>query len=433
MNHSLINAKVLGNSQLPEEIITLIHHYSKGRIDDAQMTNWLKAVCEHGMSHEETFAVVEAMMSSGSKMDFSHIEGFKCDKHSTGGVGDKVSLILGPLMAAAGLVIPMISGRSLGHTGGTLDKLESIPGYRTDLSIKKFRKVVEKVGISMVGQTNDICPADKKMYALRDKTNTVKSVPLICGSIMSKKIAEGIEGLILDIKVGNGAFMQTMDEARELGQKMVEIGKHFGIKTDVVFTNMNQPLGREAGLWNEVLEVVNCLKGNGPDDLMEVVYELGNHLLIQSGKTDSKGDGLELQKNLIRNGSALDKLKEMVNDQSGDSTALDNIDSLHQPNYKKEISATGDGFITRMDTLSLGTLVNSLTIFGETENRIVDNSGGIRFVKKLGNPVQTGDTIAVCFGRNESKVESVSGQFNRHIQISETTPPPPEVILGELI
>jgi|TARA_B100000315_G_scaffold260335_1_gene320936 pyrimidine-nucleoside phosphorylase len=432
MNHSLINAKVLGINQSPEEIITLIHHYSEGQIDDAEMTSWLKAVCEHGMSHEETFAVVEAMVSSGSKMGLSHINRFKCDKHSTGGVGDKVSLILGPLMAAAGLVIPMISGRSLGHTGGTLDKLESIPGYRTDLSIKKFLEVVEKVGISMVGQTDDICPADKKMYALRDRTNTVKSVPLICGSIMSKKIAEGIEGLVLDIKVGNGAFMQTIEEARELGQKMIEIGKHFGIKTDVIFTNMNQPLGREAGLWNEVKEAVYCLKGNGPDDLMEVVYELGNHLLIQSGKTDSKEDGLELQKNLILNGSALNKLKEMVERHSGDSTALDDIDSLHQPKFKKEISATGDGFITHMDTLSLGKLVNSLTIYSDTENRIVDNSGGIRFIKKLGDPVQTGDTIAVCFGNNESKVESVSGTLIRHIQINETNTTPPEIILGEL-
>ena len=277
----------------------IIWEYSHQQISDKDMTKLLKAIYKNGMTRKEIFALTESMIDSGEKMDFTFLNKYVADKHSTGGVGDKVSIILGPLMAAAGMAIPMISGRSLGHTGGTLDKLETIPGYKTNISLDKFRRNVNDIGISMIGQTEEICPADKKMYALRDVTGTVASIPLICGSIMSKKIAEGIEGLVMDIKIGNGAFMKTIEEGKELAELIQDIGKNFNLQCDIVFTSMDQPLGNHAGLWCEVKESIDCLRNEGCNDTMEVTFALGAKLLLQSQIAKDQDDALNMQQDLI--------------------------------------------------------------------------------------------------------------------------------------
>ena len=279
----------------------IIWEYSHQQISDKDMTKLLKAIYKNGMTRKEIFALTESMIDSGEKMDFTFLNKYVADKHSTGGVGDKVSSILGPLMAAAGMAIPMISGRSLGHTGGTLDKLETIPGYKKNISLDKFRRNVNDIGISMIGQTEEICPADKKMYALRDVTGTVASIPLICGSIMSKKIAEGIEGLVMDIKIGNGAFMKSIEEGKELAKLIHDIGKNFNLQCDIVFTSMDQPLGNHAGLWCEVKESIDCLRNEGCNDTMEVTFALGTKLLLQSQIAKDQDDALNIQEDLCDN------------------------------------------------------------------------------------------------------------------------------------
>jgi len=269
----LIAKKQSGEALSRRELSPFLSAFVDGSIPDSDMVTFLNAVYNNGMTEEEIYILVELMIESGEKVDFSHLNSFPADKHSTGGVGDKVSLVLAPILATLGLSIPMISGRSLGHTGGTLDKLESIAGFKTDLSLDDFKTQVKKIGVCLIGQTHEICPADKRMYALRDVTHTIDSIPLICGSIMSKKIAEGIRGLVLDIKVGNGAFMKSIPKAKYLGEMMKKIGQKFGVKTEVVYTSMNQPLGRFAGNWCEVKESVACLQGHGPKDTMKVVFE----------------------------------------------------------------------------------------------------------------------------------------------------------------
>lgn len=424
----LVEAKRSGYTHTPDEIKFLIHDYSHGEVSDSEMTAWMKTVYTYGMSDEETLALVDAMITSGEMMDFSHLPNFVADKHSTGGVGDKVSLILGPLMAEAGLAIPMISGRSLGHTGGTLDKLESIPGFRTDLSIDEFRNMVERVGISMIGQTDEICPADKKMYALRDAIGITKSIPFICGSIMSKKIAEGIQGLVLDIKVGNGAFMKTVAEARELGEKLVMVGRQFGISVEVIFSDMNQPLGFDAGLWIEIQESILALQGEGPEDLMEVTFELGGSLLKQAGMASTKEEARDIQTSLIQNGSAFQKFVEMVEAHHGDSSSLKNPNDYSKATYVSNVNADRTGFISAMDTLEIGRIVNSLTIVKSGRNRELDIAGGIRFEKKLGNEVRPGDTLAVCSGGDQKRVEEAVLRLSSAIRIGEKPIVPPKLL-----
>ncbi|MFQ6614308.1 MAG: thymidine phosphorylase, partial [Fidelibacterota bacterium] len=286
----LIIRKRSGEALTPDELQVFIAGFLNQSIPDYQMAALLMAIFFRGMDPDETIALTQVMIDSGERMNFGDLPAFPADKHSTGGVGDKISLILGPLLAAAGLAIPMISGRSLGHTGGTLDKLESIPGFNVNQSLSDFRRLVETVGIGMIGQTGEICPADQRMYALRDVTGTVESVPLIGSSIMSKKIAEGIRGLVIDLKTGSGAFMKTLQAGRALGKVLQTLGAAFGVRTDVVYTNMNQPLGRFAGVWCEVLESVTVLNGGGPEDTRNLTLELGARLMIQAGiaaETDS--------------------------------------------------------------------------------------------------------------------------------------------------
>ena len=381
------------------------------------MTTWLIAVFQNGMSHEETLEYTKVMLNSGITLDFSHLNGLVLDKHSTGGVGDKVSIILAPLLASCGLYIPMLAGRGLGHTQGTIDKLEAIPGYKTALSLTDFQQIVEKVGVSIMEQTEEICPADRKIYALRDVTNTVASFPLICGSIMSKKIAEGIQGLVLDIKVGNGAFMKTISEAKELGELLKTVGELYGLKVSICLTDMNQPLGNTAGLWCEVLESIECLKGNGLDDLMAVVYHLGESALTLV-EVDYPMEKLE---SAISDGSAWGKFRQMVTVQGGFPESLGNPET-NEPLVRDKVLAKMNGYITTMNTLELGKALIQLGTGRKNKNDHLDYTAGIHFYKKTGDIVNKGEAWAEIFCSNPDKLEAGSAIVNNTIQIETEKP-----------
>jgi pyrimidine-nucleoside phosphorylase len=399
----LVQLKINGETIPQTELALFINAYVDEKIHDDEMTPFLKAVHAHGMTDEETIILTDIMLNSGDRLAFSNIDAYVADKHSTGGVGDKVSMVLGPIMAAAGLAIPMLTGRSLGHTGGTTDKLETIPGFQTSLTLDQFKANVETHGISIMGQTESICPADRKMYALRDVTDTIDSIPLICGSIMSKKIAEGIQGLVLDIKTGNGAFMKTIDQARSLGQILQKVGEAFHVKTDVVYSSMNQPLGRTAGLWCEMDESIAALKGDGAKDFMDVVFELGSKLLVQAGIIRGETAAVSMQENLIQSGKAYDKFEEMVSVQGGD---LSQIKQLHQPKFELIVSAKSSGYVESMDTLNIGWAAVELGCGRREKDDILDPTAGVEFMAKIGNKVQKGDPLFRCFNSNENKLNS---------------------------
>ena len=399
----LVQLKINGETIPQTELASFINAYVDEKIHDDEMTPFLKAVHAHGMTDKETIILTDIMLNSGDRLAFSNMDAYVADKHSTGGVGDKVSMVLGPIMAAAGLAIPMLTGRSLGHTGGTTDKLETIPGFQTSLTLDQFKANVETHGICIMGQTESICPADRKMYALRDVTDTIDSIPLICGSIMSKKIAEGIQGLVLDIKTGNGAFMKTIDQARSLGQILQKVGEAFHVKTDVVYSSMNQPLGRTAGLWCEMDESIAALKGDGAKDLMDVVFELGSKLLVQAGIIRGETAAISMQENLIQSGKAYDKFEEMVSVQGGD---LSQIKQLHQPKFELIVSAKSSGYVESMDTLNIGWAAVELGCGRRKKDDILDPTAGIEFMAKIGNKVQKGDPLFRCFNSNENKLNS---------------------------
>jgi len=416
----IIKQKRNGNEISHVQIKNFINGYVKDEIPEYQMSALLMAIFFNGMTDTEISALVDVMLNSGKKMDFTHSANYIADKHSTGGVGDKVSIILGPLLAAAGISIPMLSGRSLGHTGGTLDKLETIPGFKVDINLDDFRKQVDSIGIAMIGQTKDICPADRRMYALRDVTGTVESIPLISGSIMSKKIAEGISGLVLDVKTGNGAFMKNIDEARKLGRSLARIGKSFNINTDVVYTSMDQPLGKTAGLWCEMQESIDGLKGNGPDDTMQVTYELGTKLILQAGLSKTQSEAIALQKKLISNGKAYDKFVEMVEYQGGNSQDLENYNQLHQPKFSKSLIANKSGYIQSMDTYKIGLATVELGCGRKKTTDKVDPTAGIQFNYKIGDKVTDGDTVFRLFNSDKIKLESAFNVLKNCFVIGKT-------------
>jgi len=399
----LVQRKISGGAIPQTEMASFINAYVNEKIGDDEMTPFLKAVHAHGMTDEETIILTDIMLNSGDRLVFSNMDAYVADKHSTGGVGDKVSIVLGPIMAAAGLAIPMLTGRSLGHTGGTTDKLETIPGFQTSLTLDQFKANVETHGICIMGQTESICPADRKIYALRDVTDTIDSIPLICGSIMSKKIAEGIQGLVLDIKTGNGAFMKTIDQAQSLGKTLQKVGEAFHVKTDVVYSSMNQPLGRTAGLWCEMDESIAALKGDGAKDLMDVVFELGSKLLVQAGIIRGETAAVSIQENLIQSGKAYDKFEEMVSVQGGD---LSQIKQLHPPKFELIVSAKSSGYVESMDTLNIGWAAVELGCGRRQKDDILDPTAGIEFMAKIGDKVQKGDPLFRCFNSNENKLNS---------------------------
>lgn len=399
----LVQRKISGEAIPQTEMASFINAYVDEKIGDDEMTPFLKAVHAHGMTDEETIILTDIMLNSGDRLVFSNMDAYVADKHSTGGVGDKVSIVLGPIMAAAGLAIPMLTGRSLGHTGGTTDKLETIPGFQTSLTLDQFKANVETHGICIMGQTESICPADRKIYALRDVTDTIDSIPLICGSIMSKKIAEGIQGLVLDIKTGNGAFMKTIDQAQSLGKTLQKVGEAFHVKTDVVYSSMNQPLGQTAGLWCEMDESIAALKGDGAKDLMDVVFELGSKLLVQAGIIRGETAAVSIQENLIQSGKAYDKFEEMVSVQGGD---LSQIKQLHPPKFEFIVSAKSSGYVESMDTLNIGWAAVELGCGRRQKDDILDPTAGIEFMAKIGDKVQKGDPLFRCFNSNENKLNS---------------------------
>ena len=409
-----IDLKSNGKPIPDEDLKLLIKSFVQNEIDDKSMTEFLKAVKTYGMTKEETISLTEAMLHSGERIKFTEIDAYVSDKHSTGGVGDKVSLILGPILAASGQAIPMLAGRSLAHTGGTIDKLETIPGFQTNLSTNDFKNNVQETGICIMSQTNSICPADKKMYALRDITDTIDSVPLICGSIMSKKIAEVIDGLVLDIKIGNGAFMKTINQGMDLGNALQSIGEAFGIKTEIVYSSMNHPLGKTAGMWCEVNESIEALKGNASQDLMDVVFELGSKLIVQAGISNSYTTAVSIQKDLISSGKAYNKFEEMVNQQGGH---LNKANEINSPKHEKTIFANDDGFIEAMDTLSIGWATVELGCGRKTKFDILDPTAGIEFYCKIGDHVEKGDPIFRCFNSNNEKLLSGLELLNNSIRI----------------
>lgn len=415
-NQSILSSK---------EIDFLVSSYSNNQITDEIMTEFLKAVKDNGMNMDETISLTKTMIDSGEKMDFSHLNSYVADKHSTGGVGDKVSLILGPLMASLGITIPMIAGRSLGHTGGTIDKLETIPGFKTDLSIQEFKNCIEKIGLCIMSQTDSICPADKKMYALRDVTNTIDSMPLICGSIMSKKIAEGIRGLVLDIKIGNGAFMKNLKDGKDLASKLMKVGGAFNVSTDVIFSNMDQPLGRTAGMWCEVNESINAMNGEGAEDLMNVVYNLGTKMLLQAKIVKSATEARQIQIENIRNGKALKKFQQMVKNQSGQ---IDLGPKINNPSYSHEVVSEHDGYVSSFDTTAIGWALVELGCGRKKSGDVLDNSAGIEFYAKVGEKIKKGEAIFRCFGSRKSKLKNAVNLIENTFCISDEKVKKPEPI-----
>jgi pyrimidine-nucleoside phosphorylase len=400
----LIRKKRNGEKLSGEEIKYLIDGYTKKKIPDYQFSALLMAIVLNGMSKEETSALTEAMLHSGKVVDLSSIKGVKVDKHSTGGVGDKTSLILAPIAAAAGVLVPMISGRGLGHTGGTLDKLESIPGFRTDLSLTKYKSVLKKCGAVLIGQTEDIAPADKLIYSLRDVTATVESIPLITSSIMSKKLAEGIDGLVFDIKTGSGAFMSKLEDAKELGSSLIHTAKSFKKKAIGFITDMNQPLGNYIGNWLEVYESIGVLKGEVKGELLELSKTLSGAMIFLAGKAKSIEEGKEISQQLIDNGKAYEKFLEIVKLQGGDISYLEMPEKYPKAKVVKKIISKKSGYIKKIDTYNIGMAALELGAGRKTKEDKIDPSAGIIFNVKIGDYVKNGQTIAFLHTSSHNKV-----------------------------
>jgi pyrimidine-nucleoside phosphorylase len=423
----LIRKKREGGSLSEEELRYLISSYVEGSVPDYQMSAFLMACYFRGMNSEEMLTFTRLMLHSGEVVDLSEIPDIKVDKHSTGGVGDKVSLILAPMVAACGVPVPMISGRGLGHTGGTLDKLESIPGFRTNLSISEYKRVIREIGVVMIGQTKEIAPADKKMYALRDVTATIECIPLIAGSIMSKKLAEGIDALVLDIKTGRGAFMQTYERSLELAKTLVGIGIGFGKETMGFITNMNQPLGIAIGNWLEVVESVECLRGttgnnDASSDLMEVTYVLSGAMVHLGGKAKSIEEGIKKCRKAIEDGSAYQKFLGLVRAQGGDVDAIENLDRYPLPAFALEAKSSEDGYVGEIDSFELGMTSISLGAGREKIEDAIDMKAGILLKKKVGDSVDIGDTLAVFYTDRENVLGSARERIAKSFKISSAKP-----------
>lgn len=395
----------------------LIGGYLHGSIPEYQMSAFLMAAYFKGMNFEETTVFTDIMLNSGTVIDLSMVHGKKVDKHSTGGVGDKVSLILAPMVAACGVPVPMISGRGLGHTGGTLDKLEAITGFRTDLSIEEYRSVIADLGLVMIGQTAEIAPADKRLYALRDVTGTVESIPLIAGSIMSKKLAEGIDALVLDVKTGRGAFMQSDEDAIALATTLIAVGEQFGKKTIALLTDMSQPLGFAIGNWLEVVECIECMQGREIEDLMEVTYALGGAMVMLGGKAVTIEEGMETCREAIRSGKAFTKFQELVVRQGGDVSLLSQPETYQRSTYSAEVRATSSGSIESIDALELGLVGIALGAGRMRVDEVIDPRAGILLKKKVGDSVSPGEPLAVLFTERKAILTDILRRVEQAFKI----------------
>lgn len=419
---SLIRKKRDGKPLQKEEIQHLINLYTKDEIPDYQVSAFLMAAFLNGMNEEESAALTDAMLHSGEIVDLSHISGKKVDKHSTGGVGDKLSLILAPIVASAGVPVPMISGRGLGHTGGTLDKLESIPGFMVDMDLDRYKEIIGKHDLVLAGQTKEIAPADKRLYALRDVTATVESIPLIAGSIMSKKLAEGIDALVLDVKVGSGAFMKNTEEAIELGKALVGIGTQFEKETIAYVTNMNQPLGYKIGNWLEVEECIDAMHGDGPDDVMEITHLLSGTMIYLGGKAETVKEGIEISKQQIENGEAFQKWLDIVEEQGGNVDMIKSPKKYPQAKYEFTIKADKDGYVSEMDSFDIGMASVELGAGRKKKEDDVDPQAGIVLNKKIGNKISKGETILTGYTNKPSTIEAASEVLFGAVTIAKAKP-----------
>ena len=416
----VIRKKRDGGELSAGEIESLVNAYTRGDIPDYQVSAWLMAVVLRGMTRTETAALTDAMLHSGEVLDLSSLPGKKVDKHSTGGVGDKTSLVLAPLAAAAGLAVPMISGRGLGHTGGTLDKLEAIPGFNVNLSVAEFRNVLEVCGCAMIGQTAEIAPADRKLYALRDVTGTVESPYLICASIMSKKLAEGIDALVLDVKTGSGAFMKNIEDAAFLAGLMVETGERMSKKVVALITDMNQPLGYMIGNALEVIEVVEILRGQGPEDLRELCLELAGWMLHLGGITKTVGDGKKESEKLIASGRALERFRQMVELQGGDPRSIDDTKRLPRAQHTMTAKSSRGGYVASLQCEQVGTACVILGGGRERKEDSVDPAVGIVVHKKVGDAVAEGEALATIHYNGESRATRARQLLKQSYQIAES-------------
>jgi pyrimidine-nucleoside phosphorylase len=416
----VIRKKRDGGELSRNEIESLVNSYTRGDIPDYQMSAWLMAVVLRGMTRAETAALTDAMLRSGEVLDLSALPAKKVDKHSTGGVGDKTSLVLAPLAAAAGVMVPMISGRGLGHTGGTLDKLEAIPGFDVNLPVAQFRRVLETCGCAMIGQTAEIAPADRKLYALRDVTGTVESPYLICASIMSKKLAEGIDALVLDVKTGSGAFMKSEKDAVFLAELMVETGERMGKQMVALITDMDQPLGSMIGNALEVVEVVEVLRGEGPEDLRQLCLELAGWMLHLGGVADTVAEGKKQSEKLIASGEALDKFRQMVALQGGDLRAIDEAKKLPQAQHTMILSSSKKGYLAALQCEQVGTACVILGGGRERKEDSVDPAVGIVLHKKVGDPVSSGEALATIYYNAEARAVRARQLLDESYQIADS-------------
>mgnify|MGYP001336640342 CR=1 FL=1 len=402
-----------------DEINFLVSGYTAKKIPDYQFSAFLMAVFNKGMVTAETAALTEAMLYSGIVVDLSAIQGVKVDKHSTGGVGDKTSLILAPVAAAAGVKVPMISGRGLGHTGGTLDKLEAIPGFRTDLSLEEYKNAIEKCGAVLIGQTKEIAPADKLIYSLRDVTATVESIPLITSSIMSKKLAEGIDGLVLDVKTGSGAFMRRYEDSIALAESLIDTAKAFGKKVIAFITDMNQPLGNYIGNWLEVVESVQILKGEKLEsDLAKVTFNLTAGMLLLAGKAESIEEGYSKSVELVKSGKAYEKFIEIVKIHGGNTGFIETPERYPASKYKYKIEAGTSGYVNEIDTFGIGMAALELGAGRRTKEDVIDPKAGIIFNIKAGDFVNKDTVIAEIFTDNEEQIISVKNRILNSVKIN---------------
>jgi pyrimidine-nucleoside phosphorylase/thymidine phosphorylase len=429
----LIRKKRNGLVLTKAEVFDFIERYTRGEIPEYQAAALLMAIYFRGMDRRETADLTEAMLRSGRVLDFSALPAAKVDKHSTGGVGDKTSLIIAPAAAAAGVLVPMISGRGLGHTGGTLDKLEAIPGFSPRLSFQEFHRVLEACGLAFGAATEEFAPADRKLYALRDVTATVESIPLITGSIMSKKLAEGIDGLVLDVKTGSGAFMQELENARALATSLVDTGTAHGKRVHALITDMSQPLGNAVGNALEVIESVETLKGRGPSDLVKLCRELTAHMLVLGNVTDSLDEARALYNSTIADGRAFERFARVVAEQGGNAHALEDYSLLPQAEFEDCVVAPEDGYIVGLEARMMGVASMILGAGRDRSDATIDPAVGLVFEKKVGDAVSTGERVCVLYSNDRSRVPGAIEMIRKGIAISSNPVSPPPAVLERVL
>ncbi len=428
----LIERKRDGGKLSNAEIGWLINNYTSGSVTDYQMSAMLMAVYIHGLDRAELFAWTDAMLNSGDLLNLAAVAAPKIDKHSTGGVGDKVSIPLAPMVAACGIAVPMMSGRGLGHTGGTLDKLETIPGFTTNLDPDRFTRILSDIGLVLGGQSETLVPADRKLYALRDATGTVSSIPLIASSIMSKKLAEDLDGLVLDVKVGEGAFMEELDDAQTLAETLVGIGRAYELDVVALLTNMEEPLGREIGNANEIAESIAVLAGGGPEDLIEITYALGSEMLQLAGLAKNDEVARRALRTVVDSGAAMEKFAEVIEEQGGDPGVLEHPDRLPQAQFQEELPAPRSGYVTACDARNIGVAAMRLGAGRERKEDRIDPAVGLTILAKPGDQVEHGQPLARILYNDEARLAAVRPLLKEAFQIKSIPVDRTPLILGEV-